>query len=469
MNTHWFYIPAHRLEEVRALLATVAKKYKTTDISLELGDPQHATVETYRCWHPDCAGAARYGWTRSTTRRGATLHECGHRTVAPQHDIDLPSRYPDATFTAIPCTTYPAVLNFPALEVGGTAWTIAASLEPLGASDIIVNSSPTHPAPLPPNTIHMGCDHCGTARRRTKCVVLTSRADDARYVTIGRSCLARYLGTTETALRSVERALEALRVVFAALFPARDTDGGYGLRPLPHEFDALDVVATAYAIADANSAGVYVASNRRDDAPTEGTGALTSRWLTNRSSFQSAIARGEFRAPTLTPEHYEKAFFALWWAADLPPAETSSSDYLRNLRLLARTRLLRERHLTLVASTAAAFNRTCERALRDYEASKLARQPQHLGTPGERLRNLDATVTRKQYLGDGDYGPRYLVQFTTADGDVLTWFTTSAADDLGTKGTLSGTVKKHDTFRGVAQTVIVRATFIPTTTAQEIH
>lgn len=81
----------------------------------------------------------------------------------------------------------------------------------------------------------------------------------------------------------------------------------------------------------------------------------------------------------------------------------------------------------------------------------------HLGTVGARL-TVEVEVTNVRDF-DGDYGTRYLVTMVTAEGHVLTTWTTGAFGrnaEKGDKATIKGTVKKHGEYQGVPQTELTR-------------
>ena len=98
-------------------------------------------------------------------------------------------------------------------------------------------------------------------------------------------------------------------------------------------------------------------------------------------------------------------------------------------------------------------------AEQDAERAKTAKT---VGEIGDRLKDLQVTIahvhvlygTAVSYRGN-DY--RW-VTFHTAEGDVLKWKTTVDIDEdaKGSTATLTGTVKAHDTYRGIPQTILTR-------------
>lgn len=100
-------------------------------------------------------------------------------------------------------------------------------------------------------------------------------------------------------------------------------------------------------------------------------------------------------------------------------------------------------------------------------AGDLAAPAGHLGKPGERV-DVQLRVLRSVYLGPESaplaYGgtrltERWLVQLQTSAGHRLSWFTEHPHEPSAKFSAARVTVKKHDAFRGMAQTVVQRVTF----------
>jgi hypothetical protein len=95
---------------------------------------------------------------------------------------------------------------------------------------------------------------------------------------------------------------------------------------------------------------------------------------------------------------------------------------------------------------------TVERKMREAAGPSLS---QYVGEVGERLRNITA-VYKSQRGFAGAYGWTNIFTFESGD-DVLVWFTATDLDlEVGQTVDLSGTVKKHEEFRGVKTTQLSR-------------
>lgn len=78
----------------------------------------------------------------------------------------------------------------------------------------------------------------------------------------------------------------------------------------------------------------------------------------------------------------------------------------------------------------------------------------HVGKVGGKL-TVRVTVSKVSDF-TGAYGATRCHTMHDSEGHVFTWFASSARYDVGTVLTLVGTVKKHDSYKGVSQTVLTR-------------
>lgn len=96
------------------------------------------------------------------------------------------------------------------------------------------------------------------------------------------------------------------------------------------------------------------------------------------------------------------------------------------------------------------------------QARRDAKAKGHLGTVGERLRKVSATVTLYRTYESSNYvtgrpESKAVIKFDI-DGKVAVWFTGWAAVKEGDVVTLSGTVKDHSDRDGEEQTILTRCT-----------
>jgi hypothetical protein len=115
---------------------------------------------------------------------------------------------------------------------------------------------------------------------------------------------------------------------------------------------------------------------------------------------------------------------------------------------LAESKQLTERQLEAAATAVE----------RQKEREAEGRASEHVGEVKERI-EFEAEVIGV-YGTEGFYGHTDIVKFKDADRNMFTWFASDYTDlERGDRMTIKGTVKKHDEFRGVKQTVLTRCRY----------
>lgn len=104
---------------------------------------------------------------------------------------------------------------------------------------------------------------------------------------------------------------------------------------------------------------------------------------------------------------------------------------------------------------------------RQAEQAQRAATSQFVGRTSERV-TLDVVCVRHatyeraaRFSYHGGYETVHICQFEDGAGNVLVTKSPSFAVEAGVRGTLTGTVKQHDVYRDVKQTVLLRAKFAP--------
>jgi hypothetical protein len=133
------------------------------------------------------------------------------------------------------------------------------------------------------------------------------------------------------------------------------------------------------------------------------------------------------------------------------------SEYATNLRALANAESISGRNLNLyISAVGAKMRHDGVQAERKRQADATA-DSQHIGAVGDKIADVKAKVTGRKLI-DGQYGTTTLLTFVTEDGNVVKWFASGTHDwDLDDDVVLGGTIKDHDSYNGVAQTVLTRA------------
>jgi hypothetical protein len=164
--------------------------------------------------------------------------------------------------------------------------------------------------------------------------------------------------------------------------------------------------------------------------------------------------------PTVEQADRDEAAAARDWALNVK----ASNDYLHNIRTIAGLSEIKKKQAGFAGSIVSSYQRNLQRdaerkAAADAKAARLASAEAnggntHQGTIGDTLTVSGKLVFSRQC--HGRYGTSYLYKFDTPAGMVI-WFA-SRDQDLATGDdvTVTGKVKKHDSYKGERQTVLTR-------------
>lgn len=347
------------------------------------------------------------------------------------------------------------VSRCPLMILGDTpryaGWSFLAALEHLDGENI-TRTVPGESLPAEYRTRGPQCDHCKLARRRNDTYVL--RHDDGRAIQVGSTCIADFLGSDDAG-----KIAELASMLAAARGLAEggcEDDGmgggnGFGDRTLAEYFP---LVAWAVRVVGWTSRTAAREAGRGETA----TADITWRMMMDPTG--RAMREGKVE---ITDEDRATAASAEQWAETLTDAEVDreAGDYLHNVRALARTGLVKERTAGIAASIITAYQRA---VARERERARRAALPQidaHVGVVGKRE---TFAVTLDFVTGyETAYGYTTVCKFRTAEGACLVWKATNtdlARGDVGKVYALTGTVKKHDEYKGAKQTIVTRCAVV---------
>lgn len=330
-------------------------------------------------------------------------------------------------------------------------WTFVATLQHL-AGENIVRTVPGQALPTVYRNRGPACDHCKLDRRRADTYVV--RHDDGRVLQVGRTCLQDFLGSHE-----------AENVAGHATFWADAADvatdgeggGGWGGRPSAYVLGGY-LTLVAAMVRESGWTSRTVARERG------GVATADAAW-----KYAIDPPKGSSKEKVdITAADDAMGQAAADWAEALTDAEVDAGggDYLHNLRAVARTGMVTQRTSGLAASTVVAYQKAMGLLKKKEAAAQAPKLDAHRGTVGERGRWV---LTLDFVTGyDSDYGHITVLKFRDAEGALWVWKAsgTPTADDgvaidrshVGTIYTVTGTIKKHDEFRGEKQTILSRCT-----------
>jgi hypothetical protein len=287
------------------------------------------------------------------------------------------------------------------------------------------------------------CEHCKIARNRNKSFLL--QGEDGAYKWVGSTCLEDFTGHDVANAISSLAIFESMLVMLKSL--GDDGDGfGYG-----KGFYDLEAVV-ALTIESIHTDGWL----SKTKAQEQGRESRATARMVEGMLERGLVASEEDRA---------EAIKAVKWAEELTD-EACTSDYLLNIREVARAGYSSIRLLGLAVSIAQAYMRATE-AVEEKKVSN------HVGEVGKKL-TIEVTYQR-HFSYDNPFGRGQTVRFIFADkiGNIVVWKTSTFPNikfaDGHSDGLLNGpdnramtikltaTVKGHGEYKGTKQTEVIRA------------
>jgi hypothetical protein len=293
---------------------------------------------------------------------------------------------------------------------------------------------------LPDDGTSEHCNHCEKKRRRRKIFYIQNEQGDIQ--TIGGTCIKDFFpGTTlEGMLACAEfGSLDAL------LRDDERLDFDWLVKGTKYH-ELKDVLRTSVYLC--KQMGGYLSRER-----AEKQGRNSTAWEVRETlSFDYMRAKVQ---QEITVAQLRKADAVLAWLRGLDQSQYTQS-YMLNLWSLGKAELVADKHVGILASAVAAY----DRAMAEERRAEMAGQSDHVGTIGTRA-EFDVVIESTRCV-QSYYGDKVLYNFRTESGDLLIWWCTGSrlqAKD-NTPIRIKGTVKKHTSFRDENQTQLNRVTLV---------
>ncbi len=287
------------------------------------------------------------------------------------------------------------------------------------------------------------CDHCKTLRRRNDTFVVKHEVSDT-YMQIGRNCLAEFFGiNADTYAAMAEMYYEVDELCEACEGDDSFSSGGGG-----KHYDLLDKFLSF--VAEVITLQGWVSNSMAKDNP----GMQSTSNVAQRHIFPSRydIENNNllFRIPS--DKSLETAKLAIEWCENISDEETEKSEYLHNIRVIAKRGVVEGRQYGYAASIVSGYLRHVN-DLKKREFNK-ENPSQHVGTVGKRQ---DFTLLVEKVIQiDSNYGSSFIHIMTDSNNNRFVWKASGTCLDTGETVTLKGTIKEHSVYREQNQTVLTR-------------
>lgn len=324
-------------------------------------------------------------------------------------------------------------------------WVLMGRLDHLTGQEALVRGE------VPASFRELGpvCQHCEATRRRKE-TYLVRNIHTKRRLLVGRSCMGDFLESDKaTALMAHFELLACLQDAVESLAQA-PAEGVAGVTA--HFYEAAVVLGVTAEILAAHP--WVSAKQAKESGLAQGLRATFDRVLERLNKAPASLALED-----LSADAQAQVQAVLDWLGSEALAEQAlASNYLHNLRAVARAGLVTRREVPLWASALRGYEQAMQdEARRRKEAETPPAPSVPVGRVGERI-TVTATVVGQRTL-HGEWGITQVHRFIDEQGNDLVWFT-SSADPLrqGARYQLSGRVLGHDVYRDRWQTKLSRVT-----------
>ena len=130
-------------------------------------------------------------------------------------------------------------------------------------------------------------------------------------------------------------------------------------------------------------------------------------------------------------------------------------SYYNNLKTIIANEYIPLDKLGLLVSIPKAVARHQETLKMQEEKEKLAKLSNYLGEVGEKI-EVNFVSGKQVACCETQFGLLHIYEFKDTNGNVIVW-KSSSGKEIPESGKISGTVKAHDEYNGIKQTVILRA------------
>lgn len=337
------------------------------------------------------------------------------------------------------------------VEVQGEApkyagWTLVAALQYIAGNGeneaaMFIRTVPGQTLPESFRHADQKCDHCGLARRRNETFVV--RHEDGTLKQIGRQCIADFLGhqNPENILACAEWLLSAADV----LGEAEDEGWGGGGKKVVWLSDYLSYVALAI-----RTGGWLSRSKARELPEGDHRSATADEALSIMFPFKPSSDD-----PKPESQDIELAGKAIEWLRGTLAHQAELNDYQHNLVVICSRDAVVDKGFGIAASLIQAYKR--EMGMIAEQKARFEREvkSEFFGEVCKR-EVFTLTVVKLIDCEGGEFGPVKLHKFFDQNGNVAAWFSTGGSLEIGKTYRVRATVKAHEEYNGVKQTMLTR-------------
>lgn len=289
------------------------------------------------------------------------------------------------------------------------------------------------------------CDYCKTNRKRNKTYLVVNQ-ETGEWKQLGKECLKLFVtGIDVDAIATFESFIKEAEC-------AANPGDEFFYNKRFKFVKVADALALAYAVYSERG---YLAT--RDSVGNSND--LCNKNIVQRKLTQQYGCDSDFLNITNSTRG---KIDAMTFKADINVGDVISDveqlpddPYYNNLKVIVANEYVPLNKLGLLVSIPKAIDRYEEEKRRQEEKEKLASESNYLGSVGEKI-SVNFVSGREVACCETQFGLLHIYEFKDANGNMVIW-KTSSGKDIPESGTVTGTVKAHEEYNGIKQTIILRA------------
>ena len=300
------------------------------------------------------------------------------------------------------------------------------------------------------------CDYCKTDRKRTKTYLVTNRAT-GEWRQLGKECLKLFvtgididaIATFESFIKEVEDAANPGDEFFYNR-RARFVEVQRALELAQAATKMFGFVATRDNIGDRNVLSTKNIVQAKILKEMGCQSDLLNIDNSDREKINLAVVRLTVYM-TSAEESISNDIIALRETVTELPDE----PYYNNLKTVLANEYVPLDKLGLLVSAPKAISRYYELKKMQEEKEKLAKSSNYLGEVGDKI-SVNFISGREVACCETQFGLLRIYEFKDENGDTVVW-KSSSSKEIPESGVITGTVKTHEEYDGIKQTVVLRA------------
>lgn len=338
------------------------------------------------------------------------------------------------------------------VECEGTAvvngWTFAATLDHTETGNIIRKLKDLDvEIPQKYYTVGPVCEHCMSKRHR-RATYIVYNEDSHEFKQVGSSCLCDFTNgfSSEAAAAYISLFDEMITGEAPAEGCRCDVwfDTEEILRYAYRYVKELGYVSTssAYNSEEESTKAMVIAAYNYDNRPN---------FISYESKKQVEAHRATYNPDYAAPEVTQYISNLLEYINGLE----DDSDYIHNLKVIAKSKYITYKHIGYAVSMVPCYNKYLGTERKKQEDAAKSARSAFVGEVGQRI-TVKVSEIEVITSWDTQFGTVLRFKFLDESGNVYMWDASCYVNLDGDIVSITGTIKKHDEFRGCKQTWMTR-------------